>query len=193
MSDSARDQASRSITGTVDNRRQYPRVSPDWLDCDVGEILDISLGGAMLRCKRKLRGNLAMRIWNFETGLVLQARVVWTNPICFRHHEIGVVFQNVGKTNFETLKSLLYPFGLPDRKEEDEVEEAPDLKLVEDGQEIELDEEPVASNSCLDELYDDTDALHIEDEDLRRIVDAWPHLPGPLQLEIMDIIRGRTG
>ena len=113
MADERNEQKTQTEPGDESNRRLYPRVSPDWLQCDQGEILDISLGGAMIKSKRKLRGNFAMRVWNFETGLVLQARVIWSNPVCFRHHEVGVHFQNVGKTNFLTLKNLLYPFGLP--------------------------------------------------------------------------------
>lgn len=170
--------AKTSVELENENRRSYPRVSPEGLECDAGEIIDISLGGVMLKARKRLRGPLAVRIWNFETGLVLQAEVVWCNPICFRHHEVGLRFRSVGKVNRETLRSLLYPEGLPAATGG----ASPDLRLV--------DEQGDAIPSFEDSAPEFDEALTIDDRELRSIVDAWPHLSDTVRQLILGHVRG---
>ena len=76
----------------LDNRRAEVRFNPNGLNCDLGELIDISAGGLRLMSKRKLNGTVTLRLWNDVSGLVLQATVVWSKKIKMRKHETGLEF-----------------------------------------------------------------------------------------------------
>ncbi len=163
-------------------RRQHLRISPDWLKCDAGEILDISLGGAMIKCKSRFKGVQAIRIWNETKGLILQAEILWTNSVAFHHHEIGVHWRNLGAENQATLEELIFPYGIPIDDLTQELEPESTLKLVEDdGTEV----VPVQF-----EGDEDDEAVTLDDRRLRYLVYAWPHLPNEMQENILQQVLG---
>lgn len=168
-----------------DERRGRTRVSGDWLQCDLGEIIDVSGTGVLLKCTRRLRGNVALRLWNYEVGLVMQARVIWSNPVCFRHHEVGLKFQKVGTKNQETLNDLVYPLGEDSYTDVgiEEAEVGETLSLADD------ESGDSSANPLLDEFPSSDGATCIDDDSLREVVDAWPHLPEALQTAIVRLVQ----
>ena len=93
------------------NRREFARFSPRGLNCDLGQLLDISVGGVRLLSKRKRKGTVNLRLWNDETGLVLEAEVVWSRRIRSRQHEVGLQFVNLHTEATKKLAAIVATCG----------------------------------------------------------------------------------
>jgi hypothetical protein len=77
---------------TAANRRNSARLSPYWLNCDMGTILDLSNSGMRVVGKRKPKDQVTVRIWDERVGVQLLAEVMWSKKIGFRQHESGLRF-----------------------------------------------------------------------------------------------------
>ena len=83
------------VIGRRDGRRVKGRLPQEGLDCNLGPVLDLSLGGVRVLCKRPREGDLTVHLDGFDITLKLQAKVVWTTRHGFRRHEMGLEFMHV--------------------------------------------------------------------------------------------------
>lgn len=93
----------------VPHRRDTIRVRPGEIACRPGRLLDVSRSGVRLRCRRRLRGTIALRLARGDDVLRIRARVVWVNRIGFLHHEIGLHFVDVDEPARAALEELVDP------------------------------------------------------------------------------------
>lgn len=104
-----------TIVPTVDdavalpNRRRFRRYRIAGLNCDAGEVVDVSAAGIRLKSRRKMKGNLNIRLWNGITEVVLPASLVWTRRLGFRKHEAGLQFVNMCAETAKKLALILAP------------------------------------------------------------------------------------
>jgi hypothetical protein len=79
----------------LSDRRTPARLQQEDLLSNLGPILDLSVGGMRVLCKRSREGSLKVRLWAYQFTMNLDGQVVWTKHLGFRRHEIGVEFLNV--------------------------------------------------------------------------------------------------
>jgi anti-anti-sigma factor len=102
-----------TISGTVEeaqalpNRRRSGRLKWPAVRSDRGTVLDISAGGMRLRCERRLRGRLSLRLWDDQTDLVLQGRVVRSRRVGPGHYEAGLQFLDPDAEGCRKLAAIL--------------------------------------------------------------------------------------
>ncbi|MCH8164094.1 MAG: PilZ domain-containing protein [Planctomycetes bacterium] len=75
-----------------DARRAYGRLRQEALDCNLGAVLDLSLGGMRVQCNRPPKGEVDVELVGSEVKLRLRAQVVWTRRVGFRKYEVGLNF-----------------------------------------------------------------------------------------------------
>ncbi|MCZ6612353.1 MAG: PilZ domain-containing protein [Planctomycetota bacterium] len=75
-----------------DARRASGRLRQEALDCNLGAVLDLSLGGMRVRCNRPPKGEIDVELMGSEVKLTLRAQVVWTRRVGFRKYEVGLNF-----------------------------------------------------------------------------------------------------
>ncbi len=92
-------------TNTSD-RRTPARLPQEDLVSDLGPVLDLSIGGMRVLCKRRRKGSLKVRLWAFQFYMNLDGQVVWTKHLGFRRHEIGVQFSNVDDDTAKILSRI---------------------------------------------------------------------------------------
>lgn len=93
----------------VDDRRAHARLPQEELKCNLGEVMDLSLGGMQLRCKRApKRDHVDIELTSEEMMLNLKGEVVRRKKLGFRKYEVGVKFHDV---DVETAK-LITEFSL---------------------------------------------------------------------------------
>ncbi len=90
----------------LSDRRTPARLQQESLVCDLGPILDLSIGGMRVLCKRRREGPLELRLWAFQFSMSLDGQVVWTKQLGFRRHEIGVQFLNVDDDTSKILSRI---------------------------------------------------------------------------------------
>ncbi len=90
----------------LSDRRTPARLPQESLVCDLGPILDLSIGGMRVLCKRRREGSLKIRLWAFQFYMNLDGQVVWTKHLGFRRHEIGVQFLNVDDDTAKILSRI---------------------------------------------------------------------------------------
>ena len=90
----------------LSDRRTPARLPQESLVCDLGPVLDLSIGGMRVLCKRRREGLLKVRIWAFQYYMILDGQVVWTKHLGFRRHEIGVQFLNVDDDTSKILSRI---------------------------------------------------------------------------------------
>ncbi len=86
-----------------DARRAYGRLRQESLDCNLGAVLDLSLGGMRVQCNRPPKGEIDVELRGSEVKLRLRAQVVWTRRVGFRKYEVGLNFLRLPA---ETIKQL---------------------------------------------------------------------------------------
>ena len=87
-----------------DNRRAHARLTQEALTCNLGEVLNLSLGGMQVRCIRAVKDKLVGVQLTYEGETIqLQAQVVRSTKVGFRKHELGLRFLDVDP---ETAKQL---------------------------------------------------------------------------------------
>jgi hypothetical protein len=79
------------------------------LQCSLGRLLDLSLGGARIKVRRVPRSErVILRLWDEHGGIETEARVAWCKRLGFFRHEIGVRFpplDDVGRTFLQRMAS----------------------------------------------------------------------------------------
>ena len=89
---------------TSDDRRAHARLQQEALTCNLGEVIDLSLGGMQVRCTRAVKDKLVEVQLTYEgETMKVQAEVVRSNKVGFRKHELGLRFLDVDP---ETAKQL---------------------------------------------------------------------------------------
>ncbi len=81
--------------GRRDGRRAPGRLPQESLECDLGPVLDLSVGGMRLLCTKPRQGDVSVCLRGFDVDLKLQARVAWIRRLGFRRHEVGLSFLDV--------------------------------------------------------------------------------------------------
>ncbi len=76
-------------------RRRFGRLKGGKLQCNRGQVLDISAGGMRLRSPRRYSSRLTVDVWSASRRVTIPAEVVWTKRIGFRRYEIGLEFHDV--------------------------------------------------------------------------------------------------
>jgi len=81
--------------GGVESRR-YGRLKNPGIDCNLGQVIDLSAGGVRVLSKRRLRGRVDA--W-FDTGdgpkLGVKTKITWCRRIGFRAYLVGLQFENL--------------------------------------------------------------------------------------------------
>ena len=90
----------------LSDRRTPARLQQEDLVSDLGPILDLSIGGMRVLCKRRREGLLKVRLWAFQFYMNLDGQVVWTKHLGFRRHEIGVQFLNIDDDTAKILSRI---------------------------------------------------------------------------------------
>ena len=90
----------------LSDRRTPARLQQEDLVSDLGPILDLSVGGMRVLCKRNRAGPLKVRLWAYEFSMNLDGQVVWTKHLGFRRHEIGVQFLNIDDDTAKILSRI---------------------------------------------------------------------------------------
>lgn len=92
------------------NLRRRNRVNVVLLECELGQLLDLSLTGMRLRCKRKpLLGDkpftIALRV-SEHTEVLLHARAIWARRAGLTSHEVGLEFIDVTPAQMSAISRL---------------------------------------------------------------------------------------
>lgn len=88
--------------------RQHGRYRPDQLTCNLGRVMDLSVGGIRVLSKQKRRGSQTVVFDTPRLGkLTLTGRVAWRRELGFREHVLGVTFENVSADDQEKLTALV--------------------------------------------------------------------------------------
>ncbi len=89
---------------TNDDRRAHARLQQEALTCNLGEVIDLSLGGMQVRCTRAPKDKLVEVQLTYEGERIkVQAEIVRADKVGFRKHELGLRFLDVDP---ETAKQL---------------------------------------------------------------------------------------
>ncbi len=89
---------------TNDDRRAHARLQQEALTCNLGEVIDLSLGGMQVRCTRAAKDKLVEVQLTYEGETIkVQAEVVRSDKVGFRKYELGLRFLGVDP---ETAKQL---------------------------------------------------------------------------------------
>jgi signal transduction histidine kinase len=79
----------------VDDRRAHGRLPQELLQCSLGPVLDLSMGGMRIQCSKAPTGRLEVELQDIEGPVRLQAQVMWTRRLRFRKYEVGLYFPHV--------------------------------------------------------------------------------------------------
>ncbi|MEE8153851.1 MAG: histidine kinase dimerization/phospho-acceptor domain-containing protein, partial [Phycisphaerales bacterium] len=87
-----------------DDRRAHARLPQEALTCNLGEVIDLSLGGMQVHCTRAVKDKLVEVQLMYEGETIkVQAEVVRSEKVGFRKYELGLRFLDVDP---ETAKQL---------------------------------------------------------------------------------------
>jgi PAS domain S-box-containing protein len=75
-----------------DGRREHGRLAQELLMSNVGQVLDLSLGGMRVKSAQTLDGIIDVELSDEEETIVLPAEVAWSKRTGFGKHEIGIRF-----------------------------------------------------------------------------------------------------
>lgn len=93
----------------VPNRRRFPRCRLPELNCDLGQVVDISADGVRLSSNRQPQGRIELRFWNEQHSVSVAADVVWSHRSGFRRHELGLRFVGLSAECLNSLRLMLSP------------------------------------------------------------------------------------
>lgn len=79
---------------TDECHRSSGRVAVEGITSDLGKVLNLSVSGARIETKAKLKvgDRLVLRVTNDEICMALDAEVIWTRRISFFRSEVGFTF-----------------------------------------------------------------------------------------------------
>lgn len=96
----------RRPASSADNRRLHNRLPLESVQCNLGQVLDLSLGGARIRCVREYSGHIDLEIIDDDCTVRVSAEVMWCNRLGWRKHEVGLRFLDVAPSVAEQLTRL---------------------------------------------------------------------------------------
>ncbi|MHC5007573.1 MAG: ATP-binding protein [Planctomycetota bacterium] len=79
----------------ADDRRAYGRLPQELLQCNLGPVLDLSMGGMRVQCSRAPKGRVEVELMDIEGSVKIRAEVMWTRRLRFRKYEVGLYFPHV--------------------------------------------------------------------------------------------------
>jgi hypothetical protein len=80
------------LVADVLGRRAQPRVRQETLHSTLGQVLDISSGGARILTRERIAGLIEFRIFDSAESIIVTAEVLWTRRIGLFKREIGLRF-----------------------------------------------------------------------------------------------------
>ena len=93
-----------TLSGPED--RTTVRLKVEFLKCNLGAVLDLSLGGVRVRSRRALRGGHMVKLYNSDTSVLLKAEVRRCDRIGLGNYEVGLEFIDVSPNVAENLRML---------------------------------------------------------------------------------------
>jgi signal transduction histidine kinase len=79
----------------ADDRRLHGRLPQELLQCNLGPVLDLSMGGMRVQCSKAPKGRLEVELMDIEGPVRLRAEVMWSRRLRFRKYEVGLYFPHV--------------------------------------------------------------------------------------------------
>ncbi len=78
-----------------DERRAHGRLPQELLQSSVGPVLDLSMGGMRVHCRKPPKGSIAVELLDVEGPVTVRAEVMWVRKLGFRKYEVGLGFPHV--------------------------------------------------------------------------------------------------
>ena len=117
MSPSATDNSSaiqraseNTLSGPQD--RTAVRLKVEFLKCNLGSVVDLSLGGLRVLSWRRLRGRHLVKLYNAENGVRMEAEVRRCERVGFCKHQVGLEFVDVEPEAADALRVLATQGGI---------------------------------------------------------------------------------
>lgn len=92
-------------------RRRKGRIKVELLECDLGDVVDLSASGMRVRRKAKKAPNddevMELTLTHLEGELPLKARVVWTKKSGFRKFDMGMEFVEMNEQAQSELNQII--------------------------------------------------------------------------------------
>ncbi|MHC4306158.1 MAG: ATP-binding protein [Planctomycetota bacterium] len=79
----------------ADDRRAHGRLPQELLQCNLGPVLDLSMGGMRVQCSKAPKGRVEVELMDTEGPVKIRAEVMWTRRLRFRKYEVGLYFPHV--------------------------------------------------------------------------------------------------
>jgi hypothetical protein len=76
------------------NKRQHGRLPQELLQCNLGEVINLSSGGIRVRAKEPPVAWVEITFEDFPLPGVLTAELLWTLKVGRRTYESGLAFKN---------------------------------------------------------------------------------------------------
>ncbi len=76
-------------------RRRSGRLPAEALVCNIGLVLDISVGGMRVLARGSHNGTVKIRFRDYPTAEPLLATVTWSKRVGFFMREVGLRFENI--------------------------------------------------------------------------------------------------
>ena len=108
MSQSASDNSSAiqrasesALIGTDD--RSAVRLKIEFLKCNLGSVLNLSLSGVGVLSRRRLRGRYTVKLYSTDNGVRIEAEVRRCERVGFCKHEVALEFVDLDPKVAEAL------------------------------------------------------------------------------------------
>ena len=89
------------------DRRAHARLTQEALQCSLGEVIDLSLGGMQVRCARLPKDKtIEVELTHQTETIKLKAEVMRSTKTGFRKHEIGLRFLDVDQDMARQLSGI---------------------------------------------------------------------------------------
>jgi PilZ domain len=102
--------ASLGNTLKKENDRAFGRARADAVDCDRGQVLDISRGGMRLRAWRPWSEGerRTIMLTGMHVGVTLTGKCVWVNRESRFKHVMGLEFEGLNDTTESIIRELMH-------------------------------------------------------------------------------------
>ncbi|MEM6459203.1 MAG: EAL domain-containing protein [Planctomycetota bacterium] len=92
----------------ISEKRRHGRYRPEGLRCNLGQVIDLSLGGMRVLSRRRLEGDVTVELRTPRQGpMSLAGRVTWCRVLGPREHVLGLTFEGLGEAEREGLGALV--------------------------------------------------------------------------------------
>ena len=92
--------------GRREGRRVPGRLPQEQLTCNLGPVLDLSVGGMRVLSTKPRAGEFDVRLEGADVRLTLRVKVAWVDRLGFRRHEIGLSFLEVDDDTAQILSRI---------------------------------------------------------------------------------------